>query len=699
MTTVGIDFGTTNCSVTTWTGGPDVLDIGLDRPTTWAFEGFEKLMPSVFAAPTGQRLFGWPAKTCPAGNLQAVKRLLAENERMHLHGRTFSCRHVAALLFGALRSGAQQQGVTIDSAVVTVPSDSTGQARFRTRQAAGMAGIKVAALINEPTAAALAYLHAVPDTERVLVFDWGGGTIDVTLLQYERGIYAERASHGVQGLGGLELDRALERVLAEVVRIDEFTPEQRRAFALEIERTKIRLSGVDRDDEVPFQLPDGREVGVTRRAFEREAAHYVLGTLKPLEMCLESTGMQAVDIDAVLLVGGSSLLPYVREQIEERLGVEPVHGDLINPLTAVSEGAALAAAALTGEADVAFRVISNHDLGTRVKEDGVERFSVVIPLGVALPFKTSRRYTPNRDYADILHVQVWEGDAELPLTDPVNVQLADLPLQPDKARVRQENAFDLEYQYDVDGILHISARHAGSGRLLLNDEVDFYSGGPGEIEPELDDISGTFAAQQGGPAPAAQGVKRVRTAYRPHSGPVFVVDGSNLASEGRDLRGGSAPSYRQLTEALDCLRQRYPGAQVFVVVDANLRHKLPDDERAELDQAVKQGRIISTPAGTVGAGDALILDIAEHKNAQVVSNDAYRDFQDRHPWLRHGRLLGAARAGGDWYFNVRQPPVPRQVAAVSSVRVSAGAIRPAPRRALLDSLPVGWDNSHWWSGE
>jgi molecular chaperone DnaK len=306
MTAVGIDFGTTNCSLAAWTGRAEVLPLGLDRPTEWAFPGFEKLLPSVFAVEEQQRLFGWAAKTARGGNLQAVKRLLAENEHMMLGGRTYSCRHVAALLFAAVRDGARTAGLDVASAVVTVPSGSTGQARFRTKQAAGMAGIKVSALINEPTAAALAYLHYYPDTERLLVFDWGGGTIDVTVLEFSNGIYREKSSHGVAGLGGIELDLALERALSDVVRADEFKGPDLAQFKQEIERTKIRLSAVDPDDEIPFLTPDGREVAVTRRAFEQEARHYVQGTLQPLQRCLDDTGLEGDDFDAVSWLAGAA---------------------------------------------------------------------------------------------------------------------------------------------------------------------------------------------------------------------------------------------------------------------------------------------------------------------------------------------------------------------------------------------------------
>ena len=142
-----------------------------------------------------------------------MKRLLAGDETMTLQGRTYSARHVTALLFGALRQAAGDCSCDLDTAVVTIPSNSLGRARFRTREAAGLAGIRVRALINEPTAAAIAYLNDFPETERVLVYDWGGGTIDATLLEFHEGLFEEKASRGIAGLGGIEVDRRLEELV------------------------------------------------------------------------------------------------------------------------------------------------------------------------------------------------------------------------------------------------------------------------------------------------------------------------------------------------------------------------------------------------------------------------------------------------------------------------------------------------------
>jgi molecular chaperone DnaK (HSP70) len=253
------------------------------------------------------------------------------------------------------------------------------------------------------------------------------------------------------------------------------------------------------------------------------------------------------------MVGGSCLLPYVREQLTTYLNTEPVADIIVNPLTVVSEGAALAAAALTGELEVAFSVINNHDLGTRTKDDsGRQLFSRVIPRGVTLPYRASRRYKPNANFEPRLSVQVWEGDADKPLEDADNVMLAELVMRPDKPRVRDESTFELEYRYDIDGILHVNARHLASGRVLLDDEIDFYTEGAGELDPEISDISGTFAPIDPQPAaPVAARARPAATAWRErhHQGPMFVVDGSNIACVGRDIKGGDRPSYAQLQSA------------------------------------------------------------------------------------------------------------------------------------------------------
>jgi molecular chaperone DnaK (HSP70) len=715
----GIDFGTSNCSVTQWIDGPEVMPLGSDRPLDWSFPGYEGVFPSVFTQMGDERFFGWGAKTFDGPSLQAVKRLLVGNEHMELGGRLFSCRHVAGLLFGALRARVEAAGTPLSRAVVTIPANSTGQARFRTRQAAKMAGIDVQALINEPTAAGMAYLADFPDVETLLVYDWGGGTIDATVLRVQNGIFEEMASSGIAGLGGLEVDKRLRELIYEgLPQAATYRGVDAVRFNLEVERAKILLSAMEPDDPdgVTFSTPDNRHsVTITRSKYEAAIGFLVESTMTPIEACLAQSGFEAVDIDAVLMVGGSSRIPLVRERLTrllnpdapehahprlhpEEFAVTPVSAEVFDPISAVSRGAAVTAAAMDGKVDVVPSVINSHALGTRTDIDGTRKFSEVIPKGMPLPVRASKNYTPNKDFQRVLSIEVWEGDKDLPLDAAENVKLTDFKLVIPEPKPRSEQSFDLEYVYDVDGILHISVKDRSTGKVLVDDKQDFFDEIE-DIEPEIADIEGTFEPTSVTVEPAAAAPRR--PAPRPRMAQqrqVVVVDGSNLACHGLQVASRvDKPSYAQLRSALDDLTTSFKNARVLVVVDANFPHLVSASEKAEVQADIAAGRIILPPAGTNGAGDALVLAIADRDKALVVSNDSFQPFQDVYPWVREGRLIGATRAGEGWIFLPRTPPRPRTAAAPAPAAVVTPkvlALKPPSA-----SLPVGWENSHWWSGE
>jgi molecular chaperone DnaK len=193
VTAFGIDFGTTN-SVLAAANGIDLETIALDDPPgEWAKLGFDKVLPTVIAeAPDGGVQFGWRAKGTD-GHLAAVKRLFATEDEVSVGSRRMRVEEAAGVFFRQIKARGSDSGLTVDQAVVTIPANSRGVARFRTKVSAGLSGIEVLALLNEPTAAAMAYSRAISDGERVLVFDWGGGTLDVTILKCVGGVFIEEA--------------------------------------------------------------------------------------------------------------------------------------------------------------------------------------------------------------------------------------------------------------------------------------------------------------------------------------------------------------------------------------------------------------------------------------------------------------------------------------------------------------------------
>ncbi len=685
MTATGIDFGTTNSVVAQWLGGDaEVLELDSDHiDADWRHPGFEFLFPSVVGMSSLRRgpLFGWEAKLRSEEAAEACKRLLKSDEYVNINGRRYAATTVAAGVFQAMRDGAQQNLTTIDRAVITVPANATGAARYRTRAAARFAGLEVQTLLNEPTAAAISYVHDLQDDGQILVFDWGGGTIDVTVLDSQDGFFEERASRGVTELGGLEIDRRLRAlVLERAPARTAWTPAQQRQFRLDIERCKILLSS---QKSIKVTTPDGAAVEVWQAELEEAITDLVDRALNPLQQCLDDLHMAPLDVDAVLMIGGTSQIPSVRAAVAEVMQTEPVSVALCDPMTAVARGASIAAAVLAGEIDEVIQVRTSHALGTVVKDStGQKRFSQIIPRNSPLPWNERKSYTPLGDYPRSLSIEIWEGNPDRPLDHPDNVQLTELTLTYPQRRVRDESRFLLEYTYDANGLLHVKATLEHTGQEVLNEEVkSFGSGGPtpevlqelralfaDNADPELPPSAPAgqlhnSAVTRQDPAPAADATVAAGAGTVAR---VFVVDGSNLAWIGRSPRlpgvyeKEDRPSYAQLNSARAALTARYPDAEIHMVVDASFRHKVAENEQAAVAAALSKNEIIQPPAGTEGKGDALVAAIADDTGGMIVSNDNYVELQGRYPWLRkEGRVLGATHSKGVWIFTPRTCVAPR----------------------------------------
>ncbi|MEU0953540.1 Hsp70 family protein [Streptomyces niveus] len=678
MTSTGIDFGTTNSVVAQWQGD-DVEVLPLDAhhiDADWRRPGFEQLFPSVVGVSSLRRgpLFGWEAKLRSEEAAEACKRLLKSDEYVTIQGRRFAATTVAAGVFTAMRDGAHHNLTAIDRAVITVPANATGAARYRTRAAARFAGIEVQALLNEPTAAAISYVHDFREDSQILVFDWGGGTIDVTVLDYSDGFFEERASRGVTELGGLEIDRRLrELVLERAPARRAWSPAQERQFRLDVERNKILLSS---QPFVTVITPDGIGVEIRQGELEEAIGDLVDRTLGPVEQCLRDLHMAPLDVDEILMIGGTSQIPSVRAAVAEALQMEPVPTELCDPMTAVARGASIAAAVLAGETEGVIQVATGHALGTMVKDSsGRKRFSQIIPRNSPLPWKERKSYTPHQDHARKLSVEIWEGDPDKELDHRDNVQLTELTLTYPVPRVRDESRFGLEYTYDSNGLLHVKATLEHTGEIVVDQEVEsFGSGGPtSEVRKELDrllkgrvnpdSLKSTALAAGAHPVPAPPKAPPTTLDGGPHA---LVVDGSNLAWIGHApvrpgvYEDGDRPSFSQLQVARAALATKYPEAEIHVVVDASFRHKVAAAEREAVAAALSKGDVIQPPAGTEGRGDALVAVIADESGAMVVTNDNFAELQGRYPWLREkGRVLGATCSKGVWFFTERTCVPPR----------------------------------------
>ncbi|MEV5409605.1 Hsp70 family protein [Thermopolyspora sp. NPDC052614] len=687
--TTGIDFGTTNSVIAQW-NGEDVEVLALDGEhleDEWFYPSFECLFPTVIGESTHRlgTLFGWEAKLRSNKVVEACKRMLRDDSPIALRDGRISATAAAAGVFKAMREGAEKNLTTIDSAVVTVPANAKGSARYRTRAAARAVGLQVKALLNEPTAAALSYMHDIQDDGTIMVFDWGGGTIDVTILEHRDGLFEERASRGITQLGGLEIDKRLrELLIRKIGRQPELSADEERQFALAVERTKIRLSA---EETVLTRVPGvSRLIEISRQELESVIGDLVEEALQPARACLNDLGLTPDAISDVLLIGGTSQMPCVRQAVERLMDTETVPAEICHPLTAVARGAAIAAAILDNEVDSYLQVSSMYALGTTVSstdDTGASRlvFSQIIKPRSPLPAREKKNYTPKKDHQSKLSIEIWEADPEKPLSDPENFHLTTLNVVYPEPLLRDQASFTLQYTYQEDGLLHVRATLDRDGQVLVDQEIsDFTQGGTStaaEIRRQMRALEGLPQAAPASPAKGQRSAPprsappppttpfNVTFSSRPEpasapAAPCFVVDGSNIAWNGRDVKAGDIPSLAQLLDAVAALKQQHPGAEVNVIVDAKLAHQLAPSERAELKKHIRSELISATPAGTIGKADRMVVELAARKHAIVVTNDNYKELQGEFPWLRDPRrVLGAENPGGVWIFLARQPVRPR----------------------------------------
>ncbi|WP_405139927.1 Hsp70 family protein [Sphaerisporangium sp. NBC_01403] len=665
----GIDFGTTNSVVAQWNGmDVEVLTLDADHlDSDWFYPSFENLFPSIAgqSALRSGLLYGWEAKLRSENVIEACKRMLKSEGGVQVGSRRFPATSVAAGVFSSMRERARNQLTEIDSAVITVPANAKGGARYRTRAAATTAGIQVRALLNEPTSAALAYTHHIQQNGTIMVFDWGGGTIDVTVLEHVDGFFHEKASRGFTELGGLEIDARLrDLIIRKNGKKPELSAAEARRFALAVERTKIRLSS---EDSVFLDVPNGKHIQVTRDEFEDVIGDLVERSLQPVRMCLNDLGIDPIDVDDILMIGGTSQMPCVRRAVERLMDDETVNPRLCEPMTAVARGAALAAAIFDREIDGVLKVASMYALGTSTVDPRTEKkvFSTIIPERSPLPVIREKSYTPMDDFRPHLSIPVWEADPAKPLDDEENFQLTTLRLKYPQPLPRKDAEFLLKYTYTDDGLLKVKATLAKTGEVVLDQEVEEFTHGgslsPEEIKTQLRELSLTPPLRMS-PAvtpasfPQLRAVPTTATVEAETPGRRFVVDGSNIAWLGGDARLGDVPSLARLLEAVDALKAQFPGSAVSVFVDAAMAHRLTVLERDALYEAIRQGSITQTPAGTHGKADRLVTMLADKTDATVVTNDSYKELQAEFPWLLdNGRVLGATYSSGVWLFFPRTP--------------------------------------------
>lgn len=463
MPYIGIDFGTSNCVVANFAyGQADVLP---------NHEG-QKWTPSIVTLRRdGTLAFGQEGKENfdEQRSIRSIKRLLGGSERVPLVGQNLRPEQVAVMLFSLLKKDAEAAlGEPFTKAVVTIPANSKGLARHATKLCAGAAGMQVLTLINEPTAAAICYgLHADQD-QTVLVYDFGGGTLDVTVLRIHHGVFEEISSKGIGKLGGDDFDLALAQVIGERFKektgFDVLNSPYRQPFMLAIEKAKIELSTqpftVARKAELVPERHLSLEEEIDRQTLEKVVMPLVVKSGTAIDEALSLRGLRPRDIDRILLVGGTSMMPLVQRFVAERLaGKLPEPFDRVDPMTCVAQGAAIVAAILQGAPGLdnyAYSVKLEHSLcANPVNERRQVYLDPIIKRGVDIPCKFAKTYYPVADPAERVVICVYEGDNYDNPEHADNVKLAEIPWEFHPPRSQRDCALDVTYEYGDDGILTV----------------------------------------------------------------------------------------------------------------------------------------------------------------------------------------------------------------------------------------------------
>lgn len=470
---VGIDLGTTNSGVAiVRDGSPEMLP-----------NGDERIIPSVVGySPQGEWLVGTPARNQyvlhPENTVRSIKREMGTNFEVHLDGEDFSPQEVSAFILRELKSIAEHNlGEEVSDAVITVPAYFSDAARQATREAGQVAGFNVRRIINEPTAAALAYGLNMVEDQLVLVYDLGGGTFDASLVELMGGIVEVRASHGDTRLGGDDFDRRLAEIVA-----DRFEKkhgvnlrEDRKAWARLVraaEEAKIELSShpfawvkeeyIAEKDGVPLHV----EQEVSRQEFEVAIADLLERTLTSIDRVMNDAEVSPEEIDQVLLVGGSTRIPAVWDLVAHHLDVEPHMS--INPEEAVALGAGVQAAIVAGAPIDAILVdVTPYSLGIEVADIRMgrvipDRYNVLIRRNTTIPVTREEVYSTLHPEQDTVEIKVYQGESEIASENTLLGKFMITDLEPESPGELAK--VTVQFDFGVDGILKVKARDRHTGQ-------------------------------------------------------------------------------------------------------------------------------------------------------------------------------------------------------------------------------------------
>ena len=462
---IGIDLGTTNSCVAVMEGGEAVVIPNAEGNRT---------TPSVVAfSKTGERMVGQVAKrqaiTNPDRTISSIKREMGSDHRVSIDGKAYTPQEISAMILQKLKSDAEAYlGSTVTEAVITVPAYFTDAQRQATKDAGKIAGLDVKRIINEPTAAALAYGVDKEQAQKIMVYDLGGGTFDVSILEIDDGVIEVLATAGNNRLGGDDFDQCIMKYLVSEFKRTEGIDLSGDKVAMQrlkeaAEKAKIELSGVTTSNiNLPYITADATgpkhlDVTLTRAKFNELTGHLVDATMGPVRQAMSDAGLKPSDLSKVLMVGGSSRIPAVVEAVKNFTGSEPFKG--INPDECVAMGAALQAGVLTGDVKGLLLLdVTPLSLGIETMGGVCTR---LIERNTTIPVKKSQIFSTAADNQTSVEVNVLQGEREMAAA---NKSLGRFHLDGIAPARRGVPQIEVTFDIDANGIVNVSAKDLGTGK-------------------------------------------------------------------------------------------------------------------------------------------------------------------------------------------------------------------------------------------